>query len=106
MNNMQTVCKHLERLLSDVHEAIYGTPAKFSIVAQPRVAVETVQDIKDLVASGLLLPHKGAEIVDMLLQSQNLPTSGQEGMAHAKTVFSKIHIKTPSPEQPGINKNK
>ena len=88
MNNTQTVCKHLERLLSDVHEAIYGTPALFNIVAQPRVAIESVQDIKDLVTLGLMLPHRGVEIVDMLLQSQNLPTSGKEGYAHAKKAFT------------------
>lgn len=95
MNNMQTTCKHLERLLSDVHEAIYGSPAQFNIVAQPRVAIENVQDIKSLVEAGLLLPHKGAEIVDMLLAGQNLPMGGPEAVAHAKKVFAKIHLPEP-----------
>jgi hypothetical protein len=87
INNTQVVCKHLERLLSDVHMAIYGEEALFSIVAQPRVAIENIQDIKDLVEMGLMLPRTASQIVDMLLQCQNLPTSGAAGGQHAETFF-------------------
>lgn len=87
VNNTQTVCKHLERLLGDVHEAIYGEQALFSIVAQPRVGIESIQDIKDLVESGIMLPRTAAQIVDTLLMCQNLPTSGEEGHAHADKYF-------------------
>lgn len=42
-SNAQSVCRHLERLLSDVHEVIYGQPAEFKIVPSPRVAIEKME---------------------------------------------------------------
>ena len=41
--NAQAVCRHLERLLSDVHEVTYGKPADFSIVPMPRISIESME---------------------------------------------------------------
>lgn len=46
-SNAQSVCKHLERLLSDVHEVVYGQPAEFSIIPMPRVAIEKMEVFLD-----------------------------------------------------------
>lgn len=45
--NAQSVCRHLERLLSDVHTVIYGEPAQFSIVPMPRISIESMEVTPD-----------------------------------------------------------
>lgn len=84
--NAQAVCKHLQALLSDVHQAIYGKPMQFTILPVPRLSLETVEDLKNLMDTGLILPEKAASIADILLGTQNLPTSGKEGGKHARKV--------------------
>ena len=84
--NAQSICRHLERLLSDVHEVIYGDAAEFSIVPMPRVTIETMEDIKSLMETGLILPEKCVRLVDILLGAQNLPVSGDAGGEHARKV--------------------
>ena len=42
--NAQSICRHLERLLSDVHQVIYGGDAvDFSIVPMPRLTIESME---------------------------------------------------------------
>ena len=44
--NAQSICRHLERLLSDVHQVIYGGDAvDFSIVPMPRLTIESMEVI-------------------------------------------------------------
>lgn len=84
--NAQHVCRHLQNLLSDVHEVIYGKPMEFSIVPMPRISIESMEDIKILMETGLMLPEKAVRITDILLGSQNLPASGNEGGQYARHV--------------------
>ncbi len=84
--NAQAVCKHLQALLSDVHQVIYGKPMHFTVLPVPRLSIESVEDLKNLMDTGLVLPEKAASIVDILLGTQNLPTSGAEGGDHARRV--------------------
>jgi hypothetical protein len=91
--NAQSVCKHLQYLLSDVHEVIYGKPANFVISPTPRISIEKMEDIKGLIETGLILPERGVEIVDALLRSQNLPESGAEGGQYARQIQKAIHMK-------------
>jgi hypothetical protein len=93
--NAQKVCRHLERLLSNVHEAIYGEPSAFSIVPMPRISIESMDDIKTLMETGLMLPEKAVRITDILLGSQNLPSSGEEGGKHARKV-QKLMLEKPA----------
>lgn len=93
--NAQNVCRHLERLLSDVHEVVYGEPADFSIVPMPRISIETMDDIKTLMETGLMLPEKAVRITDILLGAQNLPISGEEGGQHARKV-QKLILEKPA----------
>lgn len=84
--NAQAVCRHLERLLCNVHEVIYGKPADFSIVPMPRLSIESMEDVKTLMECGLILPEKCVRLVDILLGAQNLPASGEQGGAHARQI--------------------
>lgn len=118
--NAQTVCRHLESLLSDVHEVplatciapalqqcltglprtsqvVYGEPAEFTIVPMPRVSIDSMDDVKNLMDSGLMLPEKAVQLVDILLRSQNLPESGEEGGQHARKV-QKLLLEKPAAE--------
>lgn len=108
--NAQAICKHLQALLSDVHQVcllfffplcnknismilhsfilqvIYGKPMHFTILPIPRLSIETVEDLKNLMDTGLILPEKASSIADILLGTQNLPISGKEGGEHARKV--------------------
>lgn len=55
--NAQSICRHLERLLSDVHEVIYGDAAEFSIVPMPRVTIETMEVIYVSIMCKFMLFH-------------------------------------------------
>lgn len=101
--NAQAVCKHLQALLSDVHQVIYGTPMQFTILPVPRLSVESVDDLKSLVEQGLVMPEKAASIADILLGSQNLPTGGSEGAEHARKV-QKLMLDPPKPNPPSSSK--
>ena len=103
--NAQNVCRHLERLLSDVHEVVYGEPTEFSIVPMPRISIETMADIKVLMDTGLMLPEKAVRITDILLGAQNLPMSGEEGGAHARNV-QKLMLEKPTAATSGKGKKK
>ena len=61
----------------------------------PRVAIEKMEDIKTLMETGLILPEKCVKLVDILLQSQNLPTSGDAGGEHARKV-QKLMLEKPA----------
>jgi hypothetical protein len=84
--NAQSVCKHLQALLSDVHQVIYGRPMHFTVLPVPRLSIESIEDLKGLMETGLVLPEKAASIADILLGTQNLPTSGYAGGEHARKV--------------------
>lgn len=86
----------MENLLSDVHQVIYGDAAEFSIVPMPRLSIESMQDIKDLVEAGVILPEKCVRLVDILLGSQNLPVSGNQGEEYARKIQKLIHEPKPS----------
>jgi hypothetical protein len=45
--------------------------------------------------TGLILPEKCVKLVDILLQSQNLPTSGDAGGEHARKV-QKLMLEKPA----------
>ena len=103
--NAQSICSHLQLLLSDVHEVIYGKPAEFSIVAMPRMSIETVEDIRNLVEAGLMLPEKAVEVMDILLRSQNLPESGAEGGKHARAI-QKLVLTKPAASSSSLSSSK
>lgn len=92
--NAQAICKHLQALLSDVHQVIYGKPMQFTILPMPRLSLESVEDLKSLMDTGLILPEKAASITDILLGTQNLPISGKEGGEHARKV-QKLMLEPP-----------
>lgn len=99
------MCRHLERLLSDVHEVIYGEPADISIVPMPRLSIDSMADIKVLVETGLILPEKCVRLVDILLGSQNLPVSGAEGEEHARKI-QKLMLEKPAASSGGSSSSK
>ena len=58
----------------------------FTILPVPRLSLESVEDLKNLMEVGLILPEKASSIADILLGTQNLPTSGKAGGEHARKV--------------------
>ena len=84
---------------------VYGEPAVFTIVPMPRVSIDTMDDIKNLMDSGLMLPERAVQLVDTLLRSQNLPESGEEGGKHARRV-QKLMLEKPSAEGSSSSKKK
>jgi hypothetical protein len=93
--NAQSICKHLQALLSDVYQVIYGKPMQFTILPVPRLSLESVEDLKSLMDTGLILPEKAASIADILLGTQNLPVSGKEGGEHARKI-QKLLLEPPA----------
>lgn len=103
--NAQNLCRHLEKLLCDVHEAIYGKPAMFSIVPMPRISIESMADIKVLLETGLMLPEKAVRITDILLGAHNFPGSGAQGGQNAKRI-QELMLNPPSAQNPAAKKPK
>lgn len=103
--NAQNLCRHLERMLCDVHDVIYGQPADFSIVPMSRISIQSMDDIKALVETGLMLPEKAVRITDTLLGAHNFPSSGEEGVQHAKKV-QKLLLEKPTAAAPSKKKKK
>lgn len=103
--NAQAICKHLQALLSDVHQVIYGKPMHFTILPVPRLSLDTVDDLKNLMDTGLILPEKASSIADILLGTQNLPTSGAAGGEHARKVQKlMLEPKPPASSSSGSSK--
>lgn len=56
--------------------------------------------------TGLILPEKCVRLVDILLGSQNLPISGDEGGQHARKVQKLMLEKPPAASSGGSKKSK
>lgn len=66
---IQNICKHLESLMADVYERIYGIEARFNLTALPRLDVESIQDLKTLFEIGAITPDAAVNISKVLISS-------------------------------------
>lgn len=67
--NMMTVCRHIELLLADVYLATYGgsiDDIEFSISPMARFEINSVQDICQLMESGLVSAENAADLSNMV----------------------------------------
>ena len=69
VTNMMTVCRHLKLLLTDVYLASFGGSAEdveFSICAMPRMDINSVEEICQLLDSGMVSAENAMDISNML----------------------------------------
>lgn len=66
--NMNDLCRHLQELLAEVYEAIYGKAnARFTLLPMPRLEVETIEDMRVLFDIGALTPDMSLQLSQILL---------------------------------------
>ena len=66
--NMNDLCRHVQALLAEVYEAIYGRGnVGFLLLPMPRLEVEAIADIKVLHEVGALTPDMGLQLSQVLL---------------------------------------
>ena len=66
---MMTVCRHLEMLLTDVYLATYGgtgEDVQFSVCAMPRIEINTVDEICQMLDSGMVSVENAMDLSNMI----------------------------------------
>ena len=69
VTNMMTICRHLQLLLTDVYLATFGGSARdvqFSICAMPRIEIDSVQEICQLLDAGMVSAENAMDISNMI----------------------------------------
>ena len=70
ITNMMSICKHLELLLVDVYLAAYGgsiDDVRFIIRPTPRIEVNTVEEICQLLEAGVVSFDNAMHLSNMIL---------------------------------------
>lgn len=70
VTNMMEICRHLCILMQNVYCATYGGTlhdVEFSMRPTPRIAIDTVADLKILLDAGVIEHNNAMEISNMLL---------------------------------------
>lgn len=92
VTNMMTVCRHLELLLSDVYLATYGgsiDDIEFRICPMPRLEVNSVEEICQLMDAGVVSAENAADLSNMVLgldMKQGMSKQANAGQ------FAKAHV--------------
>lgn len=92
ITNMMTICRHLELLLSDVYLATYGgsmEDVEFRICAMPRLEINSVDEICQLMDAGVVSAENAADLSNMVLGLDMKQGMGKQASAGQ---FSKAFV--------------
>lgn len=92
VTNMMTVCRHLQLLLADVYLATYGgsiDDIEFSICPMPRLEINSVQEICQLMDCGLVSAENAADLSNMVTGLDMQQGAGKQSNAGQ---FSKAYV--------------
>lgn len=92
ITNMMEVCRHLCLLLQSVYASTYGgspSDVAFEMRPTPRIAIESVEDLKVLMELGVIEHSNAMEISNMLLGVELKQGAGKKASAG---LFSKQYM--------------